>query len=265
MNVNELNHLFSHPNEVSRANFSDIRDLLAAYPFVSTFHLLYQKGLSNENDVICDSELHRTALFSPDRNRLMLLLMPKPAEAAVAEQPAVKPTVKVENLVGNEPVKPAVAKPLTKVSDAIVTKPAAQVSVALSTPETEMGERATEEPNTMRFGAEVDAFLSHFESAQASRKAQVADDAPVKVQRVNAQPEADDGDDDDEPVRKPIPANDEAPATEFFTETLAKIYIKQEKFQKAIHIFEELCVRCPEKKEYFTEQIRFLQKLIMYL
>ncbi len=49
----------------------------------------------------------------------------------------------------------------------------------------------------------------------------------------------------------------------FFTETLAKIYIKQKKYQKAYKIIKHLSLNYPEKNTYFADQLSFLEKLII--
>ena len=48
-----------------------------------------------------------------------------------------------------------------------------------------------------------------------------------------------------------------------FTETLAKIYIKQHRYDKALEIIKKLSLNYPKKNAYFADQIRFLEKLII--
>lgn len=50
---------------------------------------------------------------------------------------------------------------------------------------------------------------------------------------------------------------------DYFTETLAKIYIKQGRYDKALEIIRKLMANYPKKNSYFADQIRFLEKLII--
>ena len=50
---------------------------------------------------------------------------------------------------------------------------------------------------------------------------------------------------------------------EYFTETLARIYIKQGRYSKALEIIKRLNLLYPKKNRYFADQIRFLEKLII--
>jgi thioredoxin-like negative regulator of GroEL len=49
----------------------------------------------------------------------------------------------------------------------------------------------------------------------------------------------------------------------YFTETLARIYIRQKRYEKALQIIKNLSLKYPEKNVYLADQIRFLEKLII--
>ena len=48
----------------------------------------------------------------------------------------------------------------------------------------------------------------------------------------------------------------------YFTETLARIYLKQRRYEKALEIIQSLYLNFPNKSIYFADQIRYLEKLV---
>ena len=48
--------------------------------------------------------------------------------------------------------------------------------------------------------------------------------------------------------------------SELMTETLAKIYVKQQKFKEALYAYRILSLKYPEKSSLFANQIKKLQK-----
>lgn len=61
----------------------------------------------------------------------------------------------------------------------------------------------------------------------------------------------------EEPIEAPIMVDDS-----MLSESLAKIYIKQRKYAKALEIIKTISLKFPEKSIYFADQIRFLRKMI---
>lgn len=47
-----------------------------------------------------------------------------------------------------------------------------------------------------------------------------------------------------------------------FTETLAKIYVSQGRYDKALSVYKSLNAKHPEKSVYFADQIRFIERLV---
>ena len=75
---------------------------------------------------------------------------------------------------------------------------------------------------------------------------------PIVMEETPKETEELDEEDDEEPI-------DES----YFTETLAKIYVKQGRYSKALQIIKKLNLNYPKKNSYFADQIRFLEKLII--
>jgi predicted Zn-dependent protease len=79
---------------------------------------------------------------------------------------------------------------------------------------------------------------------------------PVKIALKNPAPAG-------ESTDASIPKASAVEKNDFFSETLAKIYLKQKKYEKALEIIRKLYLLYPEKNSYFADQIRFLEKLVI--
>lgn len=63
---------------------------------------------------------------------------------------------------------------------------------------------------------------------------------------------------DDTPATKPEHSDDS-----LLSESLAKIFIRQHRYERAYEIISGLSLKFPKKSAYFADQLRFLQKLII--
>ncbi|WP_298524797.1 hypothetical protein [uncultured Porphyromonas sp.] len=64
-----------------------------------------------------------------------------------------------------------------------------------------------------------------------------------------------------QPALQPQTTEEPAPE-ELLSETLSKIYIQQQHYDKALRIIRSLSLNYPEKNRFFADQIRFLERLI---
>ena len=115
------------------------------------------------------------------------------------------------------------------------------VSEYLDTPSVTV-ESATDKTIRSKTEQLLDAFLTSDDSKPLV--APMSRDLPDST-------DACDADDDTEPL-------DDT----YFTETLARIYLKQRRYDKALEIIRSLYLNFPNKSIYFADQIRYLEKLV---
>ena len=61
--------------------------------------------------------------------------------------------------------------------------------------------------------------------------------------------------DENSPSQEDLASKNIKNSDQFYTETLAKLMVKQKKYKKAIEIYEKLGLKFPEKRAYFASQI----------
>ena len=225
MTTNDLYAYMEHPSRLSAATLPEMKALYEAYPYCSTFVFLYLYNMYVVRDVRYASELRRLAPYLPDRRKLYLL---------------------VEQYTHPEQLQPASAD---KEPDAF-----SLIDDFLD----EMTRSGADLPSEISYGGDsgIPTAADYF-AATAT-----ADPAPslpsLSVPAADMAPSA------SAPIREPAGA---MPADELdeglFTETLARIYIKQGRYDKALRIIRTISLNYPEKNLYFADQIRFLEKLII--
>ena len=242
MDVIELIH---HPEHLDRDTLYELRSLLALYPYYQTARLLMLQNLYLLHDPTFDEELRRAAIYITDRRVLFQII-----EAAHYQLRKVEPDAKTQesgnrtlSLIDNflESMPQEGDNKDEKKKKRKPTPADAAVDYVAYLMETEGGYEQDDSVPEMKGQNLIDSFIN-------SDKGRI-----VLSEEPQYTPQLPDSIGNDEN------ATDEG----YFTETLARIYIKQGRYSKALEIIRRLSLVYPKKNAYFADQIRFLEKLII--
>ena len=245
----DLQNLIKHPEMMDKETLYELRSLLALYPYFQTARLLMLQNLYLLHDPTFDEELRRAAIYITDRKVVFNLV-----EAAHYRLSSINQTAQgtkqapatagqdsrtatlINQFLDNIPVEKEERKGKRKPtpSDAAVD----YVSYLI---ETEGEAFKDEDQPQMRGQNLIDNFINK-EGGNFDLK-----EVPEFLPQLEENEKSDEN------------GGDEG----YFTETLARIYIKQGRYSKALEIIKRLNLNYPKKNAYFADQIRFLEKLII--
>lgn len=236
-----LSDWIRHPELLNRETLYELRTLLARYPYFQTARLLYLKNLYLLHDITFGEELRRAALYMADRRILFSLVEGERYSWKALEKQQVEEETSgvdrtlslIDAFLASLPEEPA--------APGIITLPveAATDYTAYLMQAPDKVEEKSEEAPKMKGQEWIDHFLES--SEEQPLIASVTEEEEEEPEKIEEEPEEE----------------------SYFTETLAKIYVKQQRYSKALEIITRLNLKYPKKNAYFADQIRFLEKLII--
>ncbi len=268
--MERITELIKHPERLDRDTLYELRSMLALYPYFQTARLLMLQNLFLLHDPSFDEELRRAAIYITDRRVLFSLI-------EGAHYQLRKPTQK--------PAPKAAASPLGSASQ--LRREQSPVNSHLSTGansrtisliDTFLDSIPKEDaPKTKRKPTPADAAVDYVAYLLESEEEDAGTESmPGEVPQMPGQNLIDSFINSDTgrivlnegplltpQVEKPAEKPEDEIGEEYFTETLARIYIKQGRYSKALEIIQRLSLQFPKKNAYFADQIRFLEKLII--
>ena len=247
--MNEI-ELIRHPERLDRDTLYELRSLLALYPYYQTARLLMLQNLYLLHDPTFDEELRRAAIYITDRRVLFQMieaahysLRPasssrEPAEGSPSQHSRTISLIDnfLESIPKDEEPSAEKKKRKPTPADAAVD----YVAYLLET-EADNPSGADNEIPEMKGQELIDSFIN-------SDKGRIQ----LSEEPEYTPPVVDDSDEGQIAAGEGI-----------FTETLARIYIKQGRYSQALEIIRRLSLQFPKKNAYFADQIRFLEKLII--
>lgn len=246
----EITALIKHPEMLDRDTLYELRSTLALHPYHQTARLLMLHNLYLLHDATFDEELRKAALYITDRKVIFNMIEAAHYRLTVrngnternVNDNGSRTVALIDTFLDSIPddeEQKADKKRKPTPADAAVD----YVAYLLASQDYEEGTKA--ETPQMKGQDLIDNFLE-----QEQGRIMLAElPATAADSEVNA---------DDDEQKEPEDSDEE-----YFTETLARIYIKQGRYQKALDIIGRLNDKFPQKNAYFADQMRFLEKLII--
>ena len=243
----EITELINHPERMNRDSLYELRSMLALYPYFQTARLLMLQNLYLLHDTSFDEELRRAAIYITVRRVIFQMI-----EAAHYQLRKDTPATDTEKTIPDNEHRtldlidtfldaiPVEDDKIDKHRKPTPADAAIDYVAYLLASEDEQQKRS----NTPQMKGQnlIDNFLQQ-------------EGGRIQLNELS--------ENESESLLKPDDTTEEIVEEEFFTETLARIYIKQGRYQKALDIIERLSSQHPQKNTYFADQMRFLEKLII--
>lgn len=277
-----IQHLIQHPFEVQLTDVAILQDEIEKYPYFSTLRTLLLFGLKEFDHSSYQEELKKTSIYCPSRVALYHYLQKEKQESTHVEREEapevveeIIPELNNEVISTEVPIEEKVEIPVESELDSeeqedfIPSDESKQEIEELKGEEIEFQEKPVVETTNSSFTFSEWLNLPKKEENSSTEKPttpSTPSEKEIKFQLIEEFIEK-------SPKISPV-SKDYQPSilterpqfseeyTDLMTETLAQIYTEQKKYDKAIRAYKILMIKYPEKEEYFSEKIEYIDYLM---
>ena len=251
MRAEDLYRLMEEPSELTEGTLLELRRIVEDYPYFQVARMLYLKNLAVLNDMSFTSELEKMAIFLPDRKKLFQLIEGDKygLNSRVEHEPNMRKEDTfslIDAFLSNRNEEPEPKKEAPFLFQPSVSSDYMFWSLSKEEEEKPSGEDAE---NRLRHHDLIDSFIKNDQQRMPG--------SGLEIREENSRAET------PKSVKDLDYEQSKSLEDSCLTETLARIYIKQKRYDKALQIIKNLSLKYPEKNVYFADQIRFLEKLII--
>lgn len=233
MNVSEFTDILKDPKLlINDEQTAQLEELLSDFPYFQAAHALYIKGLKNQNSHKYNKALKEAAAHTTDRRILFNFIT-----SEVFKTVESKPIIKEKQVPDQQQEIQAHDTLVIDTPLEFEKKEMHSFSTWLELTSSKPLSQKTEVPKTedkrSKKTAQIDAFLEQKPKIKPQRDYQSTID-------INQSSQIDE--------------------QEIMTETLARVYLEQKKYNKAIQAYTILSLKYPEKNSFFAGQIKAIKK-----
>lgn len=283
MNTQILN-LFHNPLSISSQDLFQIEDEIEKYPYFQALHLLKAKAVSNSDEETLATVLNKTATYCSHRSILFKYIHTESQEKVLEEdnlekeatlenevelEENIQDAIKQKNLEEPSTSKETVDSKQEEIENLIQTHK--KISPKVDEVENEKISSNEDKEQVKSNSEKLQSNLSFSQWLKSSQRTPDEDENPTEeTDVVNEKFKVIEKFLDKNPKISPskeykpkieIQTNNKENLSHLMTETLAKIYVEQNKFDKAIKAYTILRLKYPEKSGYFADQIKEIQEL----
>lgn len=278
--INSAIELIHHPERMDRSTIPIIREALERYPFYQTLHLLLLQNMYKVHDPGFSKQLKVSALRVADRAVLFDMVeglnyaipVMRLDDEETQGQGGDKTLALIDNFLKGVEEQPGGGSQSENSADYSlyleqlpdIGEPTESVSMPRPAPKLAPKPMAkpSVEPQPVVVDAtspSVDVSDSESDTISGGKLPTYEEDEEFTVPFITGH--LNDTTSDEAPQIADDPIGEEQ-KNEFYTETMAGLYIKQHKYEQALEIINALSADNPKKSVYFADQMRYLELLI---
>ena len=296
MNTTDFTYLLQNPQNITVDQITDVRSIIDEFPYFQSARAMYLKGLKDQESFKYNQELKTTAAYTTDRSILFDFITSdiflqneisehikrntehlKDIEVKDIEDISIQNSIHVDEALRQhiKDTEPTIDPELFQAIPRPIIQENTNPIIEVDTQNIEKSpEQVLEVGKPLEFNKrETHSFAEWLKIT--SFKPIIREDREIENQPIEKDAKAKKFDLIDkfieanpkiQPVKKDAPLHNLAQSESLksdslMTETLARIYVEQKNYSKAIQSYKILSLKYPEKSGFFADQIQAIKEL----
>ena len=248
MKLHRFNNLLENKTQIQQLETAELKTVVDKHPYFQSARALYLKGLKNQDSFKYNNELKITAAHTTDRTVLFDFITSKEFIDVKKEiHPQITTKIIEENQVNIPTKKPVITNDII-----VVTSEKPEEKLELGKPIPFIKSENYSFNQWLQLSTQKPINRVEKPSKKTSAKEKIIEKfikTNPKIEPLSK----------DKAVAIAVAKNEQD--SSLMTETLAKVYLEQKKYENAIQAYRILSLKYPEKSGFFADQIKRVQIL----